>query len=200
MGMLLLTSAGFFNPNILDFFKKETKRLSLRNVAIITTAAEGKENNKYSQLAHQQLSSLGFKLVDFFDLEIQDSSVLSNYDTFYVCGGNTFKLLKFVKTSHFKDAVTALLNRNGMYIGVSAGSLIIGPSIEIANEVEPDPNEVGLADFTSLDIANVTISPHYESHQESEIKKFESRHNTIVTRLTNDQALLIVDDKSKILE
>lgn len=200
MGIILLTSAGFLNPRIFQFVKDKVKEFSLSRAAIITTAAENKEKNKYSQLAHQQLLDTGYKNVDFFDLETQDSSLLSVYDTFYVCGGNTFKLQKFANISNFKDVVTSLINKRGLYVGVSAGSLIMGPSIEIANEVVPDSNEVELHDFTALNLSELIISPHYEEVHEVEIKAFENKHNVKATRLTNNQAVLIENGKTSIIE
>ncbi len=193
MSTILLTSAGFFNPNIFQFVQKKVNDLSLKKAVIITTAAEGKEHNKYAQLAHKQLLDAGFKQVDFFDLENQDARLLSNYDAFYVCGGNTFKLLKFANIAHFKDAVVQLISQRGLYIGVSAGSLIIGPSIEIANEVVPDPNDVDLKDFTGLNISDIIVFPHYEEQYEPQIRMFETKHGVTVTRLTNNQAALIVE-------
>jgi dipeptidase E len=200
MGSLLLTSAGFLNPNIFEFTKKSVGGLSLKRVAIITTAAEGKENHKYSQLAHEQLLEVGFKVADFFDLETQDVHALFEYDAFYVCGGNVFRLLKFVKSSGFKNQVISLLDRGGMYVGVSAGSLIVGPSTLIANEINPDPNEAEIKDFSSLNLTNITVFPHYEEGYESDIKNFEKRYGVKITRITNNQAVLISGENVEIIE
>ena len=197
---MLLTSAGFLNPAIGDFVRTNVKKLGLTKVAIITTAAEGKEHNKYSQLAFEQLRDVGFKQIDFFDLETQGFAHLPEYQTFYVCGGNTFKLLKYANDSRFKHEVQALLGRGGMYIGVSAGSIIVGPSVQLANEVEPDPNEIGLTDFTGLHLTDVTIFPHYENRHETELRDFERKHNIQITRITNDQAVSVADGAVRIIQ
>lgn len=136
-GTLLLTSTGLSSESILNKFAEVIGGDKPR-VAIVTTAAEGKENNKYSVLAKKQFTDMGFDVVDFVDLETQPTKDLSSYRVIYVCGGNTFKLLKFAKEANFKNAVQNLLNCDGVYVGVSAGSLIVGPSIQIAGEVEPD--------------------------------------------------------------
>ena len=91
---------------------------------------------------------MGFTKIDFVDLEIESDKDFSPYGVIYVCGGNTFKLLKFARQANFKFSIENLLKRNGVYVGVSAGSIIVGPSINIANEVEPDPNTIGLDDLT----------------------------------------------------
>lgn len=190
-GFLLLTSTGLTSPNVYEKFRGIVSDPKKQSVAIITTAAEGKENNKYSQLAKKQFESLGFVSVDFVDLETQPDKDLSSYGIIYVCGGNTFKLLKFARKANFKLSIEKLLERNGIYIGVSAGSIIVGPSINIANEVEPDPNDVGLDDLTGFDITSLIVLPHYSPEMETETANFEKKYGYIVERLDNSQAILI---------
>src|SRR3989344_8699025 len=143
-GILLLTSTGFSSGIVTERFKVIVSDYKNRTVAIITTAAEEKENNKYSQLAKKQFGEMGFLHIDFVDLETEPDKDFAKYDIIYVCGGNTFKLLKFARKANFQSSVNNLIKRNGVYVGVSAGSIIVSPSINIANEVEPDSNDIGL--------------------------------------------------------
>lgn len=200
MGTLLLTSTGLSSPNVLNKFLGIIDGTKNKQVAIVTTAAEGKEANKYSQLANKQFVGLGFSIVDFVDLETDPTKNLSMYDVVYVCGGNTFKLLKFARAANFKNSVESLLKKGGVYIGVSAGSIIIGPSVEIANEVRPDPNTVGLSDFTGFGIINTTVMPHYSSEIEEQIKIFENKYNIIIDRIDNSQAILIQERHKTIIK
>jgi len=198
-GTLLLTSTGLSSPNVLNKFLELIGDTKNKQVVIITTAAEGKEVNKYSQLAHKQFVDLGFLNVDFVDLETDPAKDLSPYDVVYVCGGNTFKLLKFTRVANFKNPVESLLKRGGVYIGVSAGSIIIGPSVQIANEVQPDPNEVRLSDFSGLGIIEEIVLPHYSPDIEEDTKKFEERYNVTVERVGNSQAVLMQDGHKTII-
>lgn len=200
MGTLLLTSTGLSSPNVLNKFLEIIDDTKNKRVAIVTTAAEGKETNKYSQLANKQFVDLGFSIVDFVDLETDPAKDLSMYDIVYVCGGNTFKLLKSARVANFKNSVESLLKKGGVYIGVSAGSIIIGPSVEIANEVQPDPNTVGLSDFTGFGIINITVMPHYSPEIEEQIKIFENKYNIIIDRIDNSQAILIQEGHKTIIE
>lgn len=199
-GFLLLTSTGLTSPNIYEKLRSIVVNPKNQSVAIITTAAEGKEDNKYSQLAKKQFESLGFVSVDFVDLETQPEKDFSSYEIIYVCGGNTFKLLKFARNANFKLSIEKLLERDGIYIGVSAGSIIVGPSIEIAGEVAPDKNEVGLEDLTGFGITNLIVLPHYSPEVEEEIKSFEAKHGVTVERLSNSQAALIENGGKTIIE
>jgi len=199
MGVLFLTSTGLSADEVYEKFKSITDQNKLKNVVIITTASLGKEKNQYSQLAFEQLETMGFDSIDFYDFESDSPKSLSSYDVIYVCGGNTFKLMKFARTFKFDEEIKSLLKRGGAYIGVSAGSLIVGPSIQIANEVHPDRNEVGLTDFTGFNITELIIFPHYSSELEDDIKLFEEKNGVDVTRLTNTQAILIENGKKNLI-
>ena len=200
MGTIILTSTGLSNSNVAKkFFDLIGNDKPKNSVAIITTAAEGKENNKYSLLAKKQFLYAGFKDVEFVDLEAQSIS-LDKYNVIYVCGGNTFKLLKFAKEKSFSENIKQLLDRDGFYIGVSAGSIIMSPSIDIANEIEPDSNDANITDFDSFGIIPFHIMPHYYPDIEDEVKKFENRHSVEVKRLTNDQALFVKNSTIELVE
>ena len=68
-GVIILTSTGLSAQQVRQAAKKFFGKLLYKSVAIVTTAAEGKENNKYSRLAESQFKELGFDFIDFVDLE-----------------------------------------------------------------------------------------------------------------------------------
>lgn len=199
-GKLLLTSTGLSSENIAKRFQSFFADPRSQAVAIVTTAAEGKDQNKYSQLAKKQFEEMGFTKIDFIDLEAEPDRDFSSYGVIYVCGGNTFKLLKFAREANFKTSIENLLSRSGVYVGVSAGSIIVGPSINIANEVEPDPNDIGLEDLTGFNISDLIILPHYSPEVEEETKVFEKKYGVTVERLSNSQAALLENGEKTIIE
>ena len=190
MGHILLTSTGLSDYAILESFRKLVIENGLKKAAIITTASEEKAENKYAKLAKTQLEALGFEAT-FVDLEEYSDFDFSDFDTIYVCGGNTFQLLKYAKESGFGHSLRKLLDRGGAYIGVSAGTIILSPTIDVANEITPDPNEVELTDLTAFNLIPFHIVPHFEEEHEVEIKVFEQKYKTMVERLSNSQAILI---------
>lgn len=198
-GFLFLTSTGLSCEAVTEKLKLIFADRTKGPVAIVTTAAEGKENNKYSQLAKKQFFDLGFEHIDFIDLETEPDKDFSQYTIIYVCGGNTFTLLKYAKETNFQPSVKNLLRRDGIYIGVSAGSIIVGPSIEIAGEVSADKNDIGLEDFTGLGITNIIVLPHYSPEVEAETKAFEEKRNVQVERVSNSQAIVIKDGQKTII-
>ena len=190
-GTIFLTSTGLSSKNVYDKFIEIKNSKDLKKVIMITTASTDKENNQYNQIGLSQLKSAGVEFVDFYDFESDKPKDLSPYDVIYVCGGNTFKLVKFARHANFDKDIKSMLERGGLYIGVSAGSLIVGPSIQIANDVHPDKNEVGLTDFTGFNIVDLIIFPHYSRDIEEEIKLFEEKNNVKVVRIDNSHAILI---------
>ncbi len=199
-GFIFLTSTGLTSENVFLKFRSFVPNPKDIFVAIVTTAAEGKSENKYSQLAKRQFEKLGFVTVDFVDLETDPQKDFSSYEVIYVCGGNTFKLLKFARDADFKSSIENLLERDGIYIGVSAGSIIVGPSIAIAGEVESDENDIGLEDLTGFKITNLIILPHYFSKIEKEVVAFENKYSVKVKRLSNSQAILIENGQETLVE
>lgn len=199
-GIIILTSTGLSVEDVRQAAEKYFSELPYKSVAIVTTAAEGKENNKYSKLAESQFKDVGFNVIDFIDLENDPQADFSKYNVMYVCGGNTFKLLKYAREANFKEAIEKLLDQEGVYIGVSAGAIILAPTIKAAATIDPDPNIVGVSDFTGLSIINFEVHPHYESEEESEILEYEKTVPYKIIRLLNTQALIISGDNQEFIK
>lgn len=173
-------------------FDRVAQSLTNRKVALVTTASEDKDRNQYAQLGKSQLTEMGFE-VDFVDLQTDPRFDFSAYDVIYVNGGNTFTLLKYAKDAHFEQTVRALLGRGGIYLGVSAGAIIACPDMTVAVEVEPDPNDVELTDFTALHLVDFYLDVHYVPANEAAIASYEKKYGHQVERLTDEQAILVID-------
>lgn len=193
MGKLFLTSTGLTCLKIRAEFAQAAQQLTNKTVALVTTASEDKERNEYAQLGKRQLDELGFS-VKFVDLEIDPTFDFSSYGVIYVNGGNTFTLLKYAHEAKFKASVLALLKRNGIYVGVSAGAIIACPDMTVAIDVEPDPNEVALTDFTALHLVDFYLDVHYTSANESALMAYEKKYDRQVERLTDEQAIVVIND------
>lgn len=190
-GKIILTAQGFYSETVRNRFDEIVEDKMNKSVAFIVTAAKDKENNKFNIRDKETLLSMGFKSVDFIDIESNPEVKLDKYSVIFVCGGNTFKLLKYAKEANLRNSISNLLTRGGIYFGISSGSLILGPSIILANEVTPDSNEVSLTDFSGLEVIPYTIYPHYSPDIENDLLMFESRHGVKVKRLTNEQAIIL---------
>ena len=190
-GSILLTSTGLSSESA-QSYTQSVDDLSLQVVSIVVTASEGKKENKYVQLALKQFSMLGVKTINLIDLELgeiapDDTTIL------YVAGGNTFKLMYFARKTNFAGTIQDLLNRNGIYIGVSAGAIIVGNSIEGAL-IEGDENLVQMEDFNGFNLVDYAIFPHSDDSIKTKALEMNIFKNPLF--IDNQQAFLIeIKDK-----
>ena len=99
---LLLTSAGFENPNIgKEFLKLVDKPANEIKILFIPTAARSKEEQDYANKSKQELYDLGINYdnikIYYINNQSMSESEIYDFDAIYVCGGNTFFLLKQLK-------------------------------------------------------------------------------------------------------
>ena len=189
MGTLFCTSAGLSAAAVKTEFEHALLGAPNKRVALVVTAAEEKAHNKYAVMGKDSLETLGCA-VDFVDLETDPNFDFSPYGIIYVTGGNTFFLLDHARRAHFGETVRALLARDGIYFGVSAGSLIMAPDISIVDFTGGDPNEVGMTDFTAFGLTDWYFDVHYTPTDEPLIRAFEHKTGHKVSRLTDVQAIV----------
>jgi dipeptidase E len=85
-------------------------------------------------------------------------------DVIYLAGGNTFYFLKHLRASGMLGRLKEFAEKGGVLAGLSAGGLIMSPTIASAGEpgLNPDDNEVGLKDLRAMGLVQFEFSPHYE--------------------------------------
>jgi dipeptidase E len=186
--MKLLTSTGLSSKDIFNIMPILQQQKGWKTVCIIVSA-DSKEN-KYMQLAKKQFEELNFSKIDFIDFFTQDINTIEQYNLIYIAGGNTFKLLNSI-TLHNKglENLKDILIKKDV-IGVSAGSIILTPTIRIASEIDPD-KFIDINSFKSLNIVPFEIYPHYEERFEEEINNYEQKYHTHVMRITDTGYLLL---------
>lgn len=201
---VILTSAGFGTPQLqkefLEVLPKPPSRLKL---AYVTTASKVEEHKSYVERDRKVLTSLGFQ-IEAIDIEGQkiDSlrQIFANADIIYVQGGNTFYLLKQIRESGFSEVVNDLLNRGAIYVGVSAGSYVACPTIEMATWKHQDRQHFGLTDFTGLNLVPFLVSVHYNREKYREALQEGVQSTKLPVRiLTDEQALIIRDGSVKLI-
>lgn len=199
---LLLTSNGFYTNEIreqfLQFINGDIKTL---NVAIITTASPLKEKNQFAQKARNDFKEMGFRNINFIDVEFESPEILLNKDVIYINGGNPFHLLFHMKKSGADRMMQKMSAKDVVIVGVSAGSVILGPHIKVVQFFTPQMNVHDMQDLTALRLTDKLFFPHYDREDlfrssdhksiEERLKEFESMENCQVTRLKDDEYLVI---------
>jgi dipeptidase E len=194
MSTILLTSAGMqVKDVILRILLKPPRKMKL---AHIVTAANVEGYKGYVDDDRRLMEQVGFQIADL-DLvgknRIELQALLGDKDIIYVQGGNTFYLLHHVRESNFDEVVKRLIDRGIIYIGVSAGSIIAGQTIETSVWRGVDRNVVDLTDLTGLGLVPFNIFVHYSPQYKELILREQPKSKRPLRILTDDQALLIQD-------
>lgn len=200
MKTLLLTSAGMqVKEEIIKILPKSANQIK---VAHIITASKPELDLSYVKNDRKNMQKLGFKVKDI-DIEsktkLQLENILSDFDIIYVQGGNTFYLLKAVRESGFDQILNDLLEKGIIYIGVSAGSVLMGASIETSGWKNADKNEVGIKDLTGLNMVPFSLFVHYKKDWDEAIKKGKEKLKTPLRILRDSQAFLVKDNQVELV-
>jgi dipeptidase E len=110
------------------------------------------------------LVSAGFNLADY-DIsgktyeEIEHDLAL--YEIMYVEGGNHAHLLQKAQQNNFGVYVSKRVEEGMVYIGSSAGSIILGPDVISADRPGKTAKDYGLADTTGFGLVDFVVMPHW---------------------------------------
>ena len=173
---LLLTSGGITNQSIKDALVGMLgKPIEESNALACSTASYPMQNgarmafNFYSNTSHNQMTDLGWKSLGVLELTALPSieasvwqDQLKNTDVLLVNGGDPLFLNHWMKTSGVADFLPNL--RDLVYVGLSAGSMIMTPRIgpEFVDWKQPSGND------ETLGFVNFSIFPHLDHPMLSE--------------------------------
>ena len=195
---MLLTSGGMvpMKDEIIDLLQKPAYDVT---VAFITTAYKHKldENPDYVNIDLQVMKDMGFN-VEEIDIEGKKEQQLMHLfeskDIIFVEGGNTFYLLRAMRGCHFEDVIRKLLKQGKVYIGVSAGSIVVGKTIKTAGWKDADKNAIGLRNLKGLGLVPFDIFVHYTPEWDETIRQEipnQIKRSKDLRILTDGQALLV---------
>jgi len=198
MKTLFLSSAGVRFPIVKEeLLKILPKPLTKIKLAHIITASKVEDNQTFVDVDQKVLEELGIQVekIDIADKKERELEyILNAKDVIYVNGGNGFYLLKKVFESGFDKIIKKLIAKGVIYVGVSAGTYIVCPTIEMSDWKKIKDNHYGLTNLEGLNLVPFLISVHYNREKYREkIKEGIAKTNLPVKILTDDQALLIRD-------
>ncbi len=172
-------------------------------LAYIATAADTYPGASWIESDKQKMSEMGFAY-DVYDIKGKDVKTLrqelSTYDVIYVTGGNTFYLLYQARLSGFDIVIKELISQGIVYIGGSAGSCILCPTVKHVTILDHPEQVPELTNYSALNLVPQLIVPHAGRD------KYRARHEQIKAQygdqllfLRDDQALVVNDDKITIV-
>jgi dipeptidase E len=203
MKRLLLTAYGLCTEEIKEaFYKLLPLDFSTCKIVVVTTSQpELKERHHQMISVKNTFHEMGFKYVDFIDIEFENANKLQNYDIIFLNGGYPFYILHHLKNTGTDVILKKLIDEGKIIVGLSCGSYILGKDNTLCNYLYPEDNIFHTTDMSTLNAVDLRIWPHFKEHcgiypdLAERILEFESKYNCQVTRLNNDQAILVLGDK-----
>lgn len=202
---LLLTSGGLSNQAIVDSLYTLTgKKLEETKLAFIPTASNVEQGNKgwfINDLIN--LKKQNFQSISIVDISAVSESIwrpqLDEADILFFGGGNTYHLMSWVNKSGLAKLLPEYL-KTKIYVGLSAGSMIVGPDIDLklCKEIYGDEAEVssmpalGFVDFYFLPHFN---NPSFATRTETNLAEAAKNIKRKTYVLDDNSALKVVDGK-----
>ncbi len=148
-------------------------------VAFIATAADVYLFKWFVDADRNKLIEQGFKIKEI-SLQSKNSEALekemSDCSVIFVAGGNVFYLLQEVRKSDFDKVIEKMRDKDIVYVGSSAGSVLAGPDIELASALDDPSKAPELEDYRGLNLVDFVVLPHYGN------AKYEEKYKQIMDR------------------
>lgn len=203
---LLLTSGGVTNGSIAKTLNKLVgKKPSEVKVGYIPIAANAEEGNKDWVIKDFiNLWRYGYNWIDIVDCSapgVDWRQRLIGADVVQLSGGNTFHLLDQVRKTGFDKWLKKNL-KSKVYIGGSASSILVGPTIGTAGGIGQygDKNLPKLKDLSGLGLVDFEIAPHVPAWVSYElVEKYAEQQSLKVYALDDQSAIRVVDGKVEVV-
>jgi len=195
--LFLASSCDYVLDDIVRYLPKKPDQY---NLAFINTAAEvEKSDHWWVKKEKDKLLSAGYAVDEFTVTGLSQAELeakMQGKNGIYICGGNTYYLLDQVIKTGFDQFLRKWIEEGKLYVGSSAGSMIVGVNIDLipSNEALAVP---GLKS-RGLGIIDLAIVPHWGSSdfKNEYLRDISSLYleNTKIVLLSNSQYLHVRDD------
>lgn len=189
MHKLFLTSSF---SDVAEYFERFAgEKVKGKTVTFIPTASIPEDYKGYVDNDKQAFEQLGL-LVDELDItnssiqEIENKLDKNNY--IFISGGNTFYLLRELKKSGADRIIIDQINKGKLYIGTSAGSVVMSPNIEYVKKMDDNTKAPDLKDYQALGIVDFYPLPHYTN------QPFKAAVEEIINDFNNQLKLLPISN------
>lgn len=191
--------------DVADLFVKFTSEKCVgKTVTFIPTASLVEDVNFYVAAGKEALEKCGL-IVDELEISTAPSeevnSKLQKNDYIYVTGGNTFFLLQELKRTGADQIIKEQISSGKMYIGESAGSIVMSPNIEYVKDMDDFTAAPDLDSFLSLNMIDFYPVPHHTNTPfkqvvESIITSYDDKID--LCPISNTQAIIINGDEFEV--
>jgi dipeptidase E len=170
--------------------------LAGKSITFIPTACAPERVKSHVKSGKKALQKLGLA-VDVLELTTASvdaiSSTLRKNDFIYISGGNTFFLLQELRRMGADKLVAEQIEAGKLYVGESAGAVILSPNIDYAQYYDDPAKAPDLTDCAGLGIVDFYPCPHYTNFP------FRGAVNTLIAQYKTERPLNPISNSQAIL-
>ena len=141
-------------------------------IAYIPSQSDDQEKTWFKKKA-EWYKQFGITDLFYFDVDKkydeEKINELLSCDGIFLSGGNTYYFLNSLKKRNFLQLLQDYVEKGGVLIGVSAGSIIMSKTINITTL--HDENTIGLKNYSALGLVNFDFFPHLDHDKEKYLKE-----------------------------
>lgn len=164
-------------------------------VGYIVTASKVASSDEHVNVHKKRMMENGIK---YEEIDIENKSekeikeFFRNKNIIHMEGGHTFYLLRAIKKTGFDKILKELLKNGIIYIGTSAGSSIMGPTIGFSSHI---PDNASAEDLQALNYIPFLFKAHYTDDKRENYMAKMRTINYPVRFFKDGQGMLIEDGK-----
>ena len=195
MKNIILTSNGFSEqgPRSKGIDEVFNKIANGKKVMILANATLGGSNENQREPIKYNFAKVGARQVDIIYITKDNVKDILEYEVIYVMGGDPRYLLDLIATTKVKEILKKFLETGGIYIGESAGSMILGNNLKWVWKIKKGTKpryDIEPKSYEGLGFTNYNIFPHWNATKE-DIKKKALEHKEIITPLNDGEFIEI---------
>ena len=191
--------------DVADLFVKFAEgKCAGKTVTFIPTASLVEEVKFYVDTGKKALEERGL-IVDELEISTatkeQIASTIQKNDYVYITGGNTFFLLQELKRTGADKLISEHINSGKMYIGESAGSIVLSCDIEYVKDMDDFTAAPNIGTFSALNMIDFYPVPHHTNFPfkeavQSIISRYEGKLD--LCPISNTEAIVVRGNKFEV--
>ncbi|MFH1315847.1 MAG: Type 1 glutamine amidotransferase-like domain-containing protein [Candidatus Uhrbacteria bacterium] len=140
----------------------------------------------------------------YFDIDQEYNeekiSELLSCDAIFLSGGNTYYFLNSLKNRNFIPILKNFVEKGGVLIGVSAGSIIMSKTISVTSiddDIGGDQNTVGIKDFSALGFNDFEFFPHFDINNieiARRLKEYSKKSKSVIYACKDGDGIIVEDN------
>lgn len=205
--MKLIFQGGGFDRDNREINLKAIELTGIKKPVIAYIPAESYDSEVDFMDFVKEHRKYGLRQFLYFPIDIPFDNTLRRElmkaDIIHLSGGNTFHFLKYLKTSKIITDLKKFAKRGGVLTGLSAGAIVMTPKITSATypDFDRDENEVGLKNFSSMNLVNFDFFPHYTNSRryDDELRKQSKKLKHPIYAAPDGAGVIVEDDKIKFI-